>query len=89
MPRIHRSRSFSPAVNPLEGRRLLSGASGKAAIHGGPLAQTATEVRVTDQGFYSKSHALTAVELIPTVIPLSGSGVPTGTVTFNMVIRPE
>jgi Bacterial Ig-like domain (group 3) len=90
MQRIHRSRSFAPALNPLEGRLLLSGASHKAsfaAIHGGqPSAQTATEVVVTDQGVYNKKHVLTAVTLMAQIKPLSGSGVPTGTVTFDMVM---
>jgi hypothetical protein len=87
MQRIHRSRSFAPALNPLEGRVLLSGASHKAAIHGGvPLAQTATQVVVTDQGVYNKKQVLTDVTLMAEVKPLSGSGVPTGTVTFNIVM---
>lgn len=90
MQRIHRSRSFAPAVNALEGRLLLSGASHKAslaAIHGGqPSAQTATEVVVTDQGVYNKRHVLTDVTLMAQIKPLSGSGMPTGSVTFDMVM---
>jgi hypothetical protein len=85
MLRIHRSRSFSPVLNPLEGRQLLSGASGKVAIQGGaPLAQNADILRVSEAGIY-KHHALNAVQLIATVEPLSGVGIPTGTVTFNTV----
>jgi hypothetical protein len=86
MQRIHRSRSFAPALNPLEGRLLLSVAPGKAAIHGGPLlVPTFTEAIVTDQLIYNNHHALTSVELTATVKPLSGSGVPTGFVTFYIL----
>jgi hypothetical protein len=84
MQRIHRSRSFAPALNPLEGRLLLSVAPGKAAIHGGPLIlPTQTEVTMTDQLIYNNHHKLTSVELTATVKPVSGSGVPTGFVTFS------
>jgi len=84
MQRIHRSRSFAPALNPLEGRLLLSVAPGKAAIHGRPLiVPTATEVTMTDQLIYNNHHTLTSVELTVTVKPVSGSGVPAGFVTFS------
>lgn len=80
MRSIHRSRSLAPVLDPLEGRVLLSGTSAK------PLMMTATQVIVTDQGVYNKHHVLTSVELMATVKPASGSAVPTGTVTFNMVM---
>ena len=48
---------------------------------------TATKVVVTDQGVYHKHH-LVSVELMATVKPVSGSGVPNGTVTFDMVMPP-
>jgi Bacterial Ig-like domain (group 3) len=41
---------------------------------------------VTDQGVYNKHYVLTSVEIMATVKPLSGTGVPTGTVTFDMVM---
>jgi hypothetical protein len=43
-------------------------------------------VIVSDQGVYNKKHVLTAVTMMAEVDPLSGGGVPTGTVTFDIVM---
>ncbi len=50
------------------------------------VARFASQVIVTDQGVYNKKHELTSVEMMATVKPLTGSAVPTGTVTFEMVM---
>jgi hypothetical protein len=51
MQRNHRSRSFAPSLNPLEGRTLLSG-------------MTATNVFSTSTPVYAAKHKLTSVTLM-------------------------
>jgi hypothetical protein len=75
MLRNHRSRSFAPSVNPLEGRTLLSG-------------MTATSVFSTTTPVYAAKHKLTSVTLMGQVESTTGTieTTATGTMTFEMVM---
>jgi hypothetical protein len=72
--RNHRSRSFAPSLNPLEGRVLLS--------------TTATKMVMVSTPIYSHGHDLTTVGLKAEVESLAGTPetTATGTVTFEMVM---
>lgn len=75
MLRNHRSRSFAPSLNPLEGRTLLSG-------------MTATDLIATATPVYGARHKLTSVTLMAQVESTTGTieTTATGTATFNMVM---
>jgi hypothetical protein len=80
MQRNHRSRSFAPDVNPLEGRVVLSvGAKGAIAD---AVTKATSAVSLMDSGTYKK-HKLESVTLMAMVTSKS-AGTPTGTVTFQI-----
>jgi Bacterial Ig-like domain (group 3) len=82
MQRNHRSRSFAPDVNPLEGRVVLSvGAKGAIAD---AVTKATSAVSLMDSGTYKK-HKLESVTLMAMVSSKS-AGTLTGTVTFEMVM---
>ncbi len=82
MQRNHRSRSFAPALNPLEGRALLSGLTSHAAS----FTKMSSAVSLMDEGVYVKHNHLKSVNLTAKVTSKSGMPTATGTVTFEMVM---
>lgn len=85
MQRNHRSRSFAPAINPLEGRLLLSGSTHSGAVP--EVTLTATKVAVVSTPNYVHKK-LTTVGLTAEVESTTGSTLTkaTGNVIFEMVM---